>query len=132
LPPQFANPLRDYGYPSDYGLPVPSASSGVDVTVNPLTDLLFSEESDIVTTSGRRSTTLSPLRTAHVGHFTSSSVLGDTSAALGETFVRPYQPSPVIIKTPGTAFSKSFKAINTQRDNNKLERLPSQDSNSLV
>ena len=81
----FANPLREYGYPSDYGLPVPGAgaasSGGIDmshVTVNPLTDLLFSEESDIVAASGRRSTTMSPMRAANVGH-----VLADMSTNSG-------------------------------------------------
>ena len=59
------------------GLPVPSA--GGDVTVNPLTDLILSEESDIVSASGRRSTTLSPLRTSTVSHVTSSG-LGDMSS----------------------------------------------------
>jgi hypothetical protein len=49
---EFTNPLRDYGYPSDYGLPV-SSGDPASVTVNPLTDLLYSEESDILTGLGR-------------------------------------------------------------------------------
>ncbi len=91
----FANPLRDYGYPSDYGLPV--TGDGGSVTINPMTDLLYSEESDIVgghvvggqqqqqlnlSNSSGSSSTLSPLRSGTGGHL-SSSGLGDTSTASG-------------------------------------------------
>ena len=92
----FANPLREYGYPSDYGLPV--TGDGGSVTINPMTDLLYSEESDIVgghvvggqqqqqlnlSNSSGSSSTLSPLRSGGTGGHLSSSGLGDTSTASG-------------------------------------------------
>jgi hypothetical protein len=85
---EFANPLREYGYPSDYGLPVPAAGGELaGVTVNPLTDLLYSEESDIVTAPVSRrpqlaatgAAILSPLRTSAVGQAHASDASGMSS-----------------------------------------------------
>jgi hypothetical protein len=44
----FPNPLREYGYPSDYGLPL-SNPGHVDeraghVTVNPMTGMMYADE----------------------------------------------------------------------------------------
>ena len=84
---EFANPLREYGYPSDYGLPVTAESSSL--TVNPMSD--YADQSDIgsrgvhqlnMSHSSGSSTTLSPLRSGAGGHL-SSSGLGDTSTASG-------------------------------------------------
>jgi len=41
---EFPNPLREYGYPSDYGLPLSADERQSHVTVNPLTGIGYGED----------------------------------------------------------------------------------------
>ena len=100
---QAINPLKDYGYPSDYGLPMTSmTSSNGYITANPLNEFDEEEEfalrghqqpqpqtssSQLLSNSSTGSSTLSPQSraTASVtgGQLSSSGIGGDLSAASG-------------------------------------------------
>ena len=102
---QAVNPLKDYGYPSDFGLPMASLASTTNscyITSNPLSEI---EEEEMAyggrqlplpqtassatskqmnlsnSSTGSAASTLSPLR----GHLSSSGIGGDFSTASGKT-----------------------------------------------
>ena len=100
---QQVNPLKDYGYPSDYGLPMASLASNNScyITSNPLSEM---DEDEMAlggrqqphpqvtasnsnkqinlsnSSTGSAASTLSPLR----GHLSSSGIGGDLSTASGK------------------------------------------------
>ncbi len=83
------NPLKDYGYPSDFGLPMTSMSSSINggsgyITSNPLSELYEEREQKHQTplmnmSNSSGSSTLSPPR----GQTSSSGIGGDISTASG-------------------------------------------------
>ena len=104
---QAINPLKDYGYPSDYGLPM--AFNGHSITSNPLSE--FDEELEIASYNAGNSgggkhqqhqqqqpqpqhlpknnlssgsSTLSPPRGGQGGQLSSTSGIGDLSTASGK------------------------------------------------
>ena len=113
---QAVNPLKDYGYPSDYGLPMTSlTSSNGFITANPLSEFDEAAEAELAglstsqqlaqpqqTTQSRlqmnlsnsstgSASTLSPQSRATLtgGQLSSSGIGGDLSAASGTTFCFP-------------------------------------------
>jgi len=108
---QAVNPLKDYGYPSDYGLPMASLASNNScyITSNPLSEMEMEEEMALggrqqphpqVTSNscnkqmnlsnsstGSAASTLSPLR----GHLSSSGIGGDLSTASGISGTNNYE-----------------------------------------
>ena len=101
---QAINPLKDYGYPSDYGLPM--AFNGHSITSNPLSE--FDEELEIASYNAGNggggkhqqqqpqpqhlpknnlssgSSTLSPPRGGQGGQLSSTSGIGDLTTASGK------------------------------------------------
>lgn len=106
---QAVNPLKDYGYPSDFGLPMASMASSCYITSNPLSELeenttqrqqatpqILAKTNLSNSSTASAASTLSPLR----GHLSSSGIVGDLSTASGN--------NPLIFLRISSTFLFSF------------------------